>query len=54
MKKKIRPKFHFLTKIERKKTQLVFVLLFTACLIASRAIWNVDKTASKWLLKQSK
>ena len=29
MKKKIRPKFHFLTKIERKKTQLVFLFCYS-------------------------
>ena len=48
---KIRPKFHFLTKIEIQMTHLVFLFCFY-CLFASRAvpcqnlILNVDKTAS--------
>ena len=44
---KIRPKFHFLAKIEIQMTHLVF---FFYCLFASRAVpcQNVDKTASKW------
>ena len=37
---KIRPKFHFLTKIETKMTFLVFLFYFTSCLFASRAIWK--------------
>ena len=51
----IRPQVPFFDKNGKKKdSPCVFVLLFTACLFASRAIWNVDKTDSKWLLKQSK
>ena len=38
---KIRPKFHFLTKIEIKMAYLVFVLCFFFCLFASRAIWKL-------------
>ena len=50
---KIRPKFHFLAKIEIQMTHLVFCFVFY-CLFAStevpcqNLILNVDKTASKW------
>ena len=37
---KIRPKFHFLTKIEIKMTYLVVLFCFFYCLFASRAIWK--------------
>ena len=36
---KIRPKFHFSTKIETKMTYLVFVFCYY-CLFVSRAIWK--------------
>ena len=39
MKNKIRPKFHFLTKIEIKMTHLV-VLFCLLQSLASRAIWK--------------
>ena len=48
---KIRPKFHFLTKIEMKITHLVFLFCFLLSLrlqssTTQNLILNVDKTAS--------
>ena len=40
--KQIRPKFHFLTKIEIKMTYLVFFFCFLlGCLFASKTIWKL-------------
>ena len=53
---KIRPKSHFLTKIEIQMTRLVFLFCFLLSLrlqssTIQNLILNVDKTASKWHLR---
>ena len=54
---KIRPKFHFLTKIEIQMTHLVFCFVFFLLSLRLQSsttqnlILNVDKTASKWHLR---